>query len=399
MDRRIWLKSGLLGAAGFVGMGSPVWAQDKWGAERGYPALRDRTLSQDTTLRVGNYSGGFEQQYPHQTIKASGSMSVLEEPKNEDFTYRWGVFGKSPKEYLSQNPVTGLLICRDSRILFEAYRMQRTASMRLTSWSMAKSITSLLLGICLDRKLIASYDDPAEKYVKELQGSLHGQTTLRNLSNMSSGAQIEHVSDNRKIYPAALMGAEPNILRTVQGWNERREEQGKTYNYNELCALTVGLVVRQVSGKSLSQLVQESIWQPMGAQADATWLTDGAQREFNCIGFAAVLRDWARLGILVAHRGQFNGQRIISEDWMNEITRWSPQDSQVRVGTAMRTAGYKAFMWHAKPDGSALWFSGFHGQRVMINMNTRAVVVQTAVSEEGNQMPELMAMMEAAGKA
>ena len=84
--------------------------------------------------------------------------------------------------------MTGLFIGRADEVWAEHYRYDRTEAMRFSSWSAAKSVTSLLLGICIDRGLIGSLDDTAETYAPELAGSYHGGVTLRNLANMSSGA-------------------------------------------------------------------------------------------------------------------------------------------------------------------------------------------------------------------
>jgi hypothetical protein len=347
---------------------------------------------------VGNYSGGFERAFPHHVLKASDNPRPLNSSPITDFSYRWGLFNKTPDEYLDRWPATGLLICKGDDIIVERYRMGRTAEMRFTSWSMAKSVTSLLLGICIDRGLIKSFDDTAEQYLPELKGTLHGSVTLRNLANMSSGAEVLHDRDNPAIYPSAFMSRQASIMRTVASWNQRREDQGRTYNYNELCPLTLGLVIRKVAGTSLSVFAESALWQPMGAQANATWLTDSEKGEFNCIGFAAQLRDWARLGLLMADRGQAGGRQVVSESWIRECTHWTDRDRQCRFGTAMPRAGYKALMWHAKSDGSWLYFNGHHGQRVIVDMNQRTVLVHTAVEHEGQWQAEVFEMFNAATK-
>jgi Beta-lactamase len=389
----------LLGASAVAALGLPTARSahsDKWGADAGYPTGWSDGFNTGTTTRVGNYSGGFESMFPYRVMSAPTAMLALQESLVPDFMYRWGFEKKTPAEYMQSWPVTGVLIARKGHILYEHYGLGRTATMRFTSWSMAKSVTALLLGICLDRKLIASYDDPAEKYVSELAGTLHGQTTLRNLSNMSSGAAVDHDRDNPTIYPEAFIGRASSIRRTVVGWNRRREEQGVRYNYNELCPLTLGMVIRKVTGDSLSTFAETTLWRPLGAEADATWTTDSERQEFNCIGFAARLRDWARLGQLVGSKGAINGRQIVSEGWIDECTRWGPQDKQVRHGVAGQNFGYKAHMWHAKPDGSRLYFNGHHGQRVVVDMPTQTVLAHTAVEHQGNWAAEMFAMMEAA---
>ena len=397
MDRRKFIGYGL--GASFLGASSNAFSADKWGADKGYPTGWQGGGWQLPETRVGNYSGGFEKMLPHNFINKSSQPTVFSQSSISNFKYRWGFSSKSPEEYLDSWSTTGLLICRDSSIIYENYRRGRTAVMRLTSWSMAKSVTALLLGICLDKKLIESYDDTAEKYLTELKGTLHGGITLRNLSNMSSGADILHDRDNSFIYPSAFTSKASNIVRTVAEWNKRKEDQGRTYNYNELCPLTIGMVIRKVTGSSMSAFAEKNLWQPMGAENSATWTTDSLQNEFNCVGFAATLRDWARLGTLIANRGRVENVQVISDSWINECTSWSDKDKQVRVGIASSRFGYKALMWHNKADGSRLYFNGHHGQRVIVDMPTRTVMVHTAVDHDGNWQAELFEMFEAATRA
>lgn len=380
-------------------MSAGVWAQDKWGQGQGYPTGLQGGLNRDPMYRVGNYSGGFEKLYPHNTIKAPAQPAVPYTDKPTSLVYRTGFSERTPDDYLKTWPVTGLLIARGNQIMLERYQFERTASMRLTSWSMAKSITSLLLGICLDMKLIDSYDDPAEKYVPSLKGTLHGGVSLRNLSNMSSGADVLHDRDNPVIYPSAFMYPTASIANTVAGWNRRREDPGTLYNYNELCPLTLGMVIRHVSGMSMAAFAEKVLWQPMGAEADATWSTDAERKEFNCIGFAARLRDWARLGRLVAQKGSVGGQQVVSEAWIHECTHWGDRDRQCRHGVAGPGFGYKAHMWHVKPDGSRLYFNGHHAQRVLIDMPTQTVLVQTAVDHAGPWQRELLDLFDASTRA
>lgn len=399
MDRRHFVRNGL----GCLGICSSLatfdaWSADKWGASQDYPTGWAGKFSRVPEYRVGNYSGGFEKMLPYNIMEPSASPARLEAALVKDFTYRWGLFKKSPQEYLDAWPVTGLLIARDSSILYESYRYQRSANMRLTSWSMAKSVTSLLLGICLDRKLIESYDDTADKYVPELKGTLHGGVTLRNLSNMSSGADVLQDRDNPKIYTSAIGTSSATVALTVMGWNERKEEQGRAYNYNELCPLTIGMVIREVTGSSMSAFAQRALWQAMGAENVATWMTDSKKNEFNCIGFAATLRDWARLGLLVARNGRVGDKQVISEAWLRECTSWSDKDKQVRMGSISSKFAYKAHMWHHNSNGTRLYFNGHHGQRVMIDLPTKTVLVHTAVDHEGNWEAELFEMFDSATK-
>ncbi len=375
------------GAQGYPTGWGPTGQVPRW---EGYPAYR-----------AGNYSGGFEAMFRHHRIAAPAQASPLQATPVA-VNYRWGFGRRSVQDYLDQWPVTGLLIARQGRVWSEHYRFGRDASMRLTSWSMAKSVTSLLVGIALDQGLIRSLDDLPQDYVPELQGALHGQIPLRHLLNMSSGADVVHERDPVRIDVPALLGwpqartVGTDVNRVVRGWRGTLEAPGVRFNYNELCPLTLGMVLRAVSQTSLAQFAQTQLWQPMGAEADASWLTDALGREYNCVGFAARLRDWARLGQLVAQQGEMGGRQIVSKAWLADCASHGPQDAQVRHGTMRADMGYKNFFWHPRPGGVWLMMNGHHGQRVLIDRASQTVLVQTALSHEGPWQRELFALFEAA---
>lgn len=404
MNRRKLLLSGI--ASGLCLAARDTWAADKWGADVGYPsgwgpAGQLPRWEAYTEYRASNYSGGFEKMFRHLVIQAAGQASPLKSSPAA-VSYRWG-FGKSaPEDYLQRWPVTSLLIMRDGEIFFEDYRMERTATMRMTSWSMAKSVTSLLFGIAFDQGLIRSLDDLAQSYVPKLEGTLHGSIPLRHLLNMSSGADVVHERDPVRIDVPALLGdirsraTGTDVERVVRQWTGRLENPGVRFNYNELCPLTIGMVLRQVSGMSLADFAQKHLWQPLGAESQATWLTDARGKEYNCVGFAARTRDWARLGQLVAQNGLMQDRRIVSASWIDACAQWGPQDRQVAWGQVRNDMGYKNFFWHPKRDGSWMMMNGHHGQRVLVDRVTRTVLVQTALSHDGPWQRELFALFEAA---
>jgi hypothetical protein len=385
---------------------------------RGWQPRSDQFAIDDRRkTRVDNYSGGYENQYPHHIIQAGQADSVSSlsaAPKyNDEFTYRWGSEDRTVESFARSFPLTGLLIARRGEVMIEHYFRGRDCTMRLQSWSMAKSITSLLLGVCIDRGLIRSLDDKAEQYVPELLGTLHGSVSLRHLSNMASGAKIVHASEDYAVlYPRCFTDADSDLAALVASWNKPADGiagcPGSVFNYNELCPLTVGLAIQRTTGMSLSEFAEEALWQKIGAEADAVWSTDSKGKEFCCVGFGARLRDWARVAQLVAQRGYMNGQRVVSEAWIDEITSWSPADmsglwakgkfsnSTLLFEQGMLGIGYKSFFWHHKADGSQPVFSGHNGQMVICDMPSETVLVMTGVSEEGSWLVELMAIMQSA---
>ena len=360
-------------------------AAETWGAELSYPSGWDPDRHwQYKPHRVGNFSGGYEQMFKFNTIEAGPVASPLDlqliDTKKFSFP---GQTTKNIDDYLNRWPTTGLLIARKGKIFIEAYRMERKPEMRFQSWSMAKSVTSLLMGIALDKGFIQSIDDLPEKYVPQLKGTLLGGIPIRHLLNMSSGVDVIHERDPYRIdWPALLAPGPTSVGRVVIGWKEKKEEPGIRFNYTELCPLTIGMVIRNATQKTLAQFAQQHLWQPMGAEGNATWLTDSQGFEYNCVGFGAQLRDWARLAQLVAQKGRMGSTQVVSKSWIEDCTKHGPADAQAAYGKARSAAGYKNFFWHNHPQGRWLAMNGALGQKVLIDMETETVLIHTSVSDE-----------------
>lgn len=399
----VWAAS--LAVAGCVTTEGPAAAAaDRWGGAQGYPSGwgppgQLPRWEAYPEYRAGNYSGGYEQMFRNNLIRVGAAVAPMASTRKASRPV------PGAEAYARAWPITGLLIARDGEILFEHYGYGRRPDMRQTSWSMAKSVTALLFGIARDRGLVRDIDDVAEDYVPTLKGTLHGRVKLRHLLNMSSGAEVDHARDPVRIDVPALLGfpeartVGTDVERVVRGWDAVREPPGTRYNYNELCPLTIGMVIRSASGGTLAQFAQEHLWQPLGAEGDASWLTDSLGREYNSVGFAARLRDWARLGQLIAQRGRMGNRQIVSADWIEACRSWGPQDRQVVYGTVRVDSGYKNFFWHPRPDGRWLVMNGHHGQRVAVDIASRTVMAQTALSHDGPWSREFYALFERATMA
>jgi hypothetical protein len=165
-----------------------------YGGDEGFP-VADRALKvqpgepHDVKYRVGAYTH-FDQIYPTHRIKRAANPWIFKRSK-ADIRYSVG-------EYLSRNPVTGLLIAKDDQILFEHYQYGRTDRDRFASQSMAKSITAMLVGIALGQGAIKSVDDLAETYVPGFNGSEYGRTPIRDLLHMSSGVEFGETKDSQR---------------------------------------------------------------------------------------------------------------------------------------------------------------------------------------------------------
>eukprot|EP01052_Picozoa_sp_SAG31_P020482 SAG31_NODE_1542_length_7951_cov_4.038844_8_plen_484_part_00 len=373
-------------------------------------------LSDLPSRRVADYSGGYERRFPHRIIRAAAvSGDSMWEPR----TPSPAVAAACANYIATHSNITGLLLAQPGGLLVEEYALERTRHHRLQSWSMAKSVTSLLLGICLDRKLIRSLDDRADVYCANLVGTLHGGISLRHLANMCSGAAVDHIPSNVQIYTEGFTNPNSSVRRTVAGWNCKDSDFGRNarFNYNELCPLAIGMVIRAVTNQSLSEFCESALWQPLGAEADASWQTDSEGNEFNCIGFGCCLRDWGKLGLLIAQRGISNTTRtrVISDAYFTEIFNWRIDEQQtifVPIAISLRDVlstghkadsalvngiRYKAFLWHCKADGTQPRLVGHGGQTIVCDIPSQTVLVQTAVEDfdaGGQQLTELLTLFD-----
>jgi CubicO group peptidase (beta-lactamase class C family) len=367
-----------------VASAQPVFSNDgpdaaAYGAGAGYPrTLRGvRPAQRDM---IGTFSG-FDSIYPHRAITRPPVPSLLRRaPGGFDVQYRFRDATRSIPAYLDAHPVTGLLIARDDMILLEQYRYGRRDTDRFLSQSMAKTLTGLLVGIAVSEGAIRSIDEPAAAYVPGLAGLAYGQTSIRDLLHMASGVAFTETYDgtddaarlSRALFPATSRGAEAALSQ----FNTREAPAGTRFHYAGAETEVLGLVVSHATGMPLSRYLESRIWQPMGAEADASWTVDGTGREVAYCCFNAVLRDWARIGLMLAHDGAWNGRQIVPRQWVMDATTVAAPF--LAPGTATRFNGYGYQLWLLPGPRRQFALLGIHGQAVYVDPATRVVMVHTA---------------------
>ena len=302
----------------------PVFSQggpdaEHYGAAENYP-IKDRWRFRQPgnplspKYRVGAFSH-FDEIHPTRLIKRAATPSPFKRaPADVSYTYK--ATQSSLADYLSRNPVTGLLIAKDDKILFEHYQYGRTDRDRLISQSMVKSITGMLIGIAIAEGAIKSVDDTAETYVPGLKGTEYGATPLRALLHMSSGVDFGEERDNDRDLDRLWIDmvqshwlAQKGTVASIAQFNRRIAPPGTRFYYASIEPDVLGLVLHNAVNKSASDYLHEKVWEPIGAEADAAWLVDAEGYEVAHFAFNAVLRDYARLGRLLAHDGAWGASR------------------------------------------------------------------------------------------
>jgi CubicO group peptidase (beta-lactamase class C family) len=141
----------------------------------------------------------------------------------------------------------------------------------------------------------------------------------------------------------------------------------------------LGLVLRGAVGRSVADYLHEKIWEPMGAEADATWIIDKAGQEATYCCLNAVLRDYARLGLLLAHDGQWRGRQIVPAAWIRDATTVRTDQPHLQPRIATRFYGYGYQTWILPGDRRQFVFLGVRGQTIFVDPTSRLALVHTAV--------------------
>ena len=281
------------------------------------------------------------------------------------------------QDYLQLNRVAAVLVLKDGRVALERYRFGNTPRTRWMSMSVAKSVTSTLIGAALKDGAIAALSDSVTKYVPVLAGSAYDGVSIRDVLLMSSGVRwnetyTDPASDRRRLLEAQL-SLKPGSAMTLMGALPRVNEPGTVNTYNTGETQVAAEILRQAVGKPLATYLSEKIWSRFGMESEATWWLDSPDGvEIGGSGLSATLRDFGRFGLFMLGEGVVSGASILPPGWVADAT--SPKT--LRGGRALN---YGYLWWigttAARRADRAFAAEGIHGQYLYINPAKRVVIV------------------------
>jgi len=322
--------------------------------------------------------------FPIATVQASGNPSELEQGAETELPASFDFRGAKidTAGFLAQTDTTGLLIIKNDRIVYERYFLGADAHTRLAAWSVSKGFASALVGIAVSEGKIQSINDPVTRYAPELAGSAYDGVRIKDVLQMSSGARW--TGDLRDPHSDAVrFGHAVAFERPLDGFAASlpRERPPGTYlRYNSMDTQALGMVLRHATGMSLSAYLSSRIWQPLGMQDDAYYLIDRARVEFAAGGLNASLRDWARLGLLYEHQGNWRGVQIVPADWMRaSVTPDAPQLMPGRRVSSDEIWGY-GYHWWVPDLGGAFLAVGVFNQFVYVNPREGLVIAKASAN-------------------
>ncbi|MFT5976124.1 MAG: CubicO group peptidase (beta-lactamase class C family) [Gammaproteobacteria bacterium] len=297
----------------------------------------------------------------------------------------------SLEEHMQSQHVGGLLVLRKGQIVYENYELDNNEDSRWIAFSVAKSVTSMLIGAAIQDGYINSVEDAVTDYLPRLKGSAYDGASIKNVLNMASGVDWNEDYADPKSDVSVAAGS--NAMELFQHLNTLNvsSKPGEVFNYSTGDTNLLGAVLRAAIGNNESAYLEQKIWKPFGMQSDASWIVDaryGVELGGCCLN--ATLRDYARIGLFALKAGVLaDGTKILPDGWMKASTTPSK--------------GYQGYgySWWLRPDGSYA-AQGIFGQLIWIDPKTETVIVthsawQKATSE--SQTVHRWGMVNAIAKA
>jgi len=289
--------------------------------------------------------------------------------------------GKFPKEingtpfdkYLEDNKTVAFLIIRNDTIQYEKYFKGYDNHSIVPSFSMAKSVTSILIGCAIDEGLIKSVDEPITNYIPELRKNGFDKVTIKHVLQMTSGIKFNESYTN-PFGDAASFYYGLNLRKQIEKMN-LKSEPGKTFEYVSGNTQLLGLILeRSLKGKSITSYLQEKLWTPLEMEYDASWSIDrkrnGLEKTFCCLNARA--RDFAKIGRLYKNKGNWNGKQIVSQKWVEESTKLDTSDGSV---------DYYQYQWWLPTPNEDFMAEGILGQFVYVNPTKDIIIVRLGKNE------------------
>jgi CubicO group peptidase (beta-lactamase class C family) len=283
----------------------------------------------------------------------------------------------SLEDYVRSNRVAALLVLEDGTVAHERYLFGNGPRTRWMSMSIAKSITSTLIGAAIHEGAIGNVDDLVTRYVPSLAGTAYDGVTIRQVLTMSSGAHWDETytdprSDRRRLLEAQIAQQSGAALE-VMARLPRAAMPGSRHNYSTGETQIAAEILRGAVQRPLSTYLSERLWQPMGMEQEARWWLDAPGGiEIGGSGISATLRDYGRVGLFMLQDGVIDGVRYLPEGWVRDAT----SARQLPDGTPLP---YGYLWWIPQTNASqrdgAFSAEGIHGQFLYINPAAKVVIV------------------------
>lgn len=310
------------------------------------------------------------------TVKVAKGGESFEFPKHPNYNKQ-----KIPDEYrkyIEDLDTRALLVIKNDTLVYEEYWGDHSETTLSNSFSIAKTVVAILVGIAIDEGKIGSIDDPVYKYIPEYKNGSRNKITIRHLLEMASGLSwtesgINPFSDNAESY----YGTDLDNLVMRQ---KVVTEPGKVFNYQGSNSILLSMILEKATGKTVSKYASEKLWKKLGMNSDAYWSLDrkdGQEKSFCCL--YAQAGDFAKIGKLLVHRGKYNGEQIIPRWFYTQMVKQN--DLVTEDGFQNYAYGYHVWTYRGNAD-EVVYCRGILGQYIITIPDRNLVIIRLGMKRK-----------------
>ena len=282
----------------------------------------------------------------------------------------------------------GLIVLHNGDLLYENYWQGNSKDQPHISWSMAKSFLSALIGIAYHDGLIENLNDPITKYLKDFIGTGYENVPIKDILQMSSGVVFneDYGDPNSDINKFARAVAEGKSMRDFAKTLKNGKVPGTFNHYVSIDTQMLGMLLEEVTGKPLAETLQEKIWTKIGMENNAYYMVDDTGMEWALGGLNATLRDYAKFGLLYLNRGNWKGQQIVPQDWVD--ASHVANEPHLQPGNNSLSSsdwGYGYQWWIPGFPNTDYLAAGIYNQYIYIDPITNVVIAKTSSNYKFNE--------------
>jgi len=325
--------------------------------------------------------------------KGANVFTLKKDIKKLTEEYTFNGKKKSVSSFIDYSGTTGLIVVKDDTILFENYYRGNTEASKAIAWSVSKSFVSALFGIAVSEGNIKDINQPVTDYLPLLKSSGYNGVSIKNVLQMSSGVRFneDYADFNSDINKMGRYFALNMPMADFVASLKSERKQGTFHHYVSTDPQVLGMILREATGKNLSEYAEEKLWKPLGMESDASWNIDSRGMEAAFAGLNVTLRDYARFGRLYLMRGNWNGKQILPETWVKaSVTPDAPHLMPGKRSNSLWVLGYGYQWWIPEnPDGDYLAI-GVYGQAIYVYPRYKIVIAKTSAYADYNKDGENM---------
>ena len=289
--------------------------------------------------------------------------------------------------FLETSRTTGFLVLHKGQIVDEYYGETGAAGRQHISFSMAKSVVSSLMGIAVEQGLITSIEQTVTDYVPELAGSGYDGVRIKDVLQMSSGVRFnedygDFNSDINRFSRAIAFGTS---LDDFTATLNREREPGSFHHYVSIDTQVLGMILVRATQRSLTDLAQQWLWEPLGMEDVGYWLSDDLGMELALGGLNLTARDYAKFGWLYANRGRVNDLQVVPEDWV--VASVTPDAPHLMPGDNPLSSSFYGYgyQWWIPPNSQDEFIAqGIYHQYIYVDPDAEVVIVKTSANHQYN---------------